>query len=158
MLECANTTLEGTMAQRRERQKCKMHQQDAAQFSPKHDVLPQEWCAHDVAIKKVGVELVRFSLGLLMSIAPPAIPTLRRHCRQILNFASLFWSEQFGTHTSDLEIIESSFWFMNSSETIYASYSNIANLRATATLRTFTITFVQSDLVLEPPISKTDRV
>ena len=34
VLECANTTLEGKRTQRRERQKCKTHQQDAAQIPP----------------------------------------------------------------------------------------------------------------------------
>ena len=84
-----------------------------------HDVLPQEWCAHDVAIRKVGVDLVRFRLGLLVSIAPPAVSTQQRrmgfdgcrnqfqiNCRHCFNRVSIHWevdsSEFMSTRISTL--------------------------------------------------------
>ena len=106
-------------------------------------------CLNSVGRQTLALLTLRYELILVGAIW---------YSHKILNFSSLFWLEQFGTHTSDLEMIESLFWFMNSSETIYASYSNIANLRATATLRTFTIISDQSKFVLKTPISQTDRV
>ena len=40
-----------------------------------HDALQQNWCAHNDAVRKVGVSSVGFSLGSLMSMGSPAVST-----------------------------------------------------------------------------------